>query len=100
LRYQRRTTGGQRSFHRYVTAAIVRPVMKPQISEKARLITDDSSVYTKVGWEFTEHGFVTHSAGEYVLRDMTTNTIESSFAILKRGLYGTSHSVSEKHLQR
>jgi hypothetical protein len=32
--------------------------------------------------------------------DVSTNTIESSFAILKRSLYGTFHSVSEKHLQR
>lgn len=31
---------------------------------------------------------------------MTTNTVESSFAILKRGLYGTFHHVSEHHLQR
>lgn len=31
---------------------------------------------------------------------MNTNTVELSFAILKRGLYGTFHSVSEKHLQR
>lgn len=32
--------------------------------------------------------------------DVTTNTVESSFAILKRGLYGTFHNVSEQHLQR
>jgi hypothetical protein len=32
--------------------------------------------------------------------DVTSNTVESSFAILKRGLTGTFHSVSEKHLQR
>lgn len=32
--------------------------------------------------------------------DITTNTVESSFAILKRGLYGTFHHVSEAHLQR
>jgi transposase-like protein len=38
---------------------------------------------------------VTHSAGEYANGDITTNTIESSFAILKRGLYGTFHHVSE-----
>lgn len=31
---------------------------------------------------------------------MTTNTVESSFAILKRGLYGTFHHVGEQHLQR
>jgi ISXO2-like transposase domain len=43
---------------------------------------------------------VNHSAGEYTRGDVTTNTAESSFAILKRGLYGTFHNVSEFHLQR
>lgn len=32
--------------------------------------------------------------------DVTTNTVESSFALLKRGLYGTFHHVGEQHLQR
>ena len=41
-----------------------------------------------------------HSAGEYSHGDVTTNTVESSFAVLKRGLYGTFHHVSEAHLQR
>jgi transposase-like protein len=84
--------GEKRSFHvANVTAVMVRPILKAQISEKARLMTDESRVYTKIGREFTEHGIVTHSAGEYVRGDVTTNSIESSFAILKRGLYGTFH---------
>jgi hypothetical protein len=41
-----------------------------------------------------------HGAKEYARGNVTTNTVESSFAILKRGLIGTFHSVSEKHLQR
>lgn len=93
--------GKKRSYHvANVTAATVTPILKAQVSEKARLMTDDSSVYTKVGREFAEHGVVNHSAGEYARGDVTTNTVESSFAILKRGLYGTFHHVSEKHLQR
>ena len=89
--------GEKRSFHvANVSAATVRPILKAQISEKARLMTDESSVYKKVGREFAEHGIVTHSAGEYARGGVSTNTIESSFAILKRGL----HHVSEKHLQR
>ena len=93
--------GKKRSFHvANVTAAIVRPILKAQIAEKARLMTDEAAVYTKVGREFAEHGVVNHAAGEYARGDVTTNTVESSFAILKRGLYGTFHSVSEKHLQR
>ncbi len=93
--------GKKRSFHvANVTAATVRPILKAQISEKARLMTDEAGVYMKVGKEFAEHGIVTHSDGEYARGDITTNTVESSFAILKRGLYGTFHHVSEKHLQR
>jgi hypothetical protein len=43
---------------------------------------------------------VSHGRKEYARGDVTSNTVESSFAILKRGLHGTFHSVSEKHLQR
>lgn len=83
-----------------VTAKTVAPILKAQVAAKARLMTDESSVYTKLGREFAEHGVVTHNAGEYARGDITTNTVESSFAILKRGLYGTFHHVSEQHLQR
>ncbi len=44
---------------------------------------------------------VNHSAGEYVSDDgLTTNGIESVWAVLKRGVYGTFHHVSPKHLGR
>jgi len=93
--------GEKRSFHvANVTAKNVAPILRGQVAQKARLMTDESKVYTKIGQEFAEHGIVTHSAGEYVRDDITTNTVESSFAILKRALYGTFHHVSEKHLQR
>ncbi len=62
-------------------------------------MTDEAKVYKKIGKEFAIHESVNHSAKEYARGDITTNTVESSFAILKRILYGTFHSVSEKHLQ-
>lgn len=43
---------------------------------------------------------MTHSAGEYTRGDVTTNTIESVFALVKRSIYGTFHNVSRKHLHR
>jgi len=44
---------------------------------------------------------VNHSKDEYVGRDgQHVNTAESFFSLLKRGVYGTFHSVSEQHLQR
>lgn len=93
--------GDKRSFHvANVTAKTVTPILREQVSKKARLMTDENKVYKKVGKEFASHESVNHSIGEYVRDDATTNTVESSFAIFKRGLYGTFHHVSEAHLQR
>src|SRR6266542_2581213 len=43
---------------------------------------------------------VTHSAGEYVRpgTDIHSNTIEGVFSLIRRGVIGTFHSVSRKHL--
>lgn len=93
--------GKKRSFHvTNVNSETVRPILNAQIDKKSRLMTDETSVYNKAGKEFSSHEKINHSASEYARGDVTTNTVESSFAILKRGLYGTFHSVSEKHLQR
>lgn len=93
--------GQKRSFHvANVNADTLHPILKAQVSAKSRLMTDEASVYTVVGREFKSHGVVNHSAKEYARGNIHTNTVESSFAILKRGLYGTFHNVSEKHLQR
>jgi hypothetical protein len=43
------------------------------------------------------HGFVRHSVGEYVQGAIHTNTIEV-WSIVKRGIMGTFHKVSRKHL--
>lgn len=46
------------------------------------------------------HAFVFHSKGIYANGDVTTNSIESFWAILKRGIIGIYHKVSRKHLQK
>lgn len=93
--------GEKRTFHvANVTAETARAVLKSQVNPAAHLMTDEATIYTKVGREFAEHSTVQHSAKEYARGRVSTNTIESSFAILKRGLHGTFHSVSEQHLQR
>ncbi len=43
---------------------------------------------------------VNHHAGQYVEGDVSTNGIESFWALLRRGYYGTYHWMSKKHLQR
>lgn len=93
--------GEKRSFHvPNVTAKTLRPILTGQIAKRARLMTDEAKVYKPIGSHFLSHETVNHQMKEYSRGDVTTNSAESSFAILKRGLVGTFHSVSEQHLQR
>lgn len=64
----------------------------------ARLYTDDHRSY--LGLKGYEHESLNHSAGEYVRNQAHTNGIESFWALLKRGYYGTFHHFSIKHADR
>jgi transposase-like protein len=94
--------GAVRSFHiMHVSAQSLRPIIVTQVSRASYLMTDDARVYDEMGREFGGHGSVNHSAEEYVRATFWhTNTVESYFAILKRGIMGTYHHVSEAHLYR
>jgi transposase-like protein len=91
------------SFHvANVTAKTVRPLIVTNASRASALMTDESPIYPRIGKEFASHGTVNHSANEYarLAGYMHTNTAENFFSILKRGITGVYHSVSEAHLHR
>jgi transposase-like protein len=95
--------GETRSFHvANVTAKTLRPIIVKHASRKSYMMTDEAAVYPAIGDEFAGHGTVNHSAEEYVKTGgfHHTNTVESHFALLKRGVYGTFHNISEAHLHR
>jgi transposase-like protein len=71
-----------------------------QVSRDAHLMTDEATRFWNIGKEFAQHSRVNHGKGEYARGNVTTNTVEGFFSILKRGLNGTYHYVSEAHLQR
>ena len=64
--------------------------------------TDDWTAYPKAMIEAGVHGrkhkTVNHSKKIYVDGDIYTNTVESAFSLLKRGIMGTWHKISAKHL--
>jgi transposase-like protein len=93
--------GKVRSFHvPEVTAATLRPILVDAIAKDSHFRTDESSVYWAVGEQFATHRTVTHSIGEYVRGDASTNTVEGYFSIFKRGIYGCYFHVSQQHLKR
>jgi len=83
-----------------VTAKTLRPIIKAQVDGKTFVMTDEGGTAKSLGKEFKKHGMVNHSIGEYVRGDIHTNTIEGYFSILKRGVVGTYHHVSQQHLKR
>lgn len=97
--------GRARSFHvPAVNAKTLRPIMTAQIKKDSYIMTDGAGQYCKtkkkLSDEFQAHSYVEHSIGEYVRGDVSTNSIESYFAILKRGLNGVYHHVGPQHLKR
>jgi transposase-like protein len=64
------------------------------------LMTDEANAYSGLEAGFFKHESVNHVAGEYARGPVYTNGIESVWALLKRGIYGTWHKVSIKHLDR
>jgi len=94
--------GDVRSFHiPSVNASNLKPILTEQMnSAETRLMTDgERPLRAAAAWVFS-HETVNHEAGEYVRGDVHTNTVEGYFSIMKRGIIGVYHHVSEHHLQR
>lgn len=83
-----------------VSASNLKRVLTENISPSANLMTDELPAYKKVGLMFNSHQSVNHRKEEYVRGDVTTNTVEGYFGLLKRGINGTFHHVSKEHLHR
>ena len=84
-----------------VDGAILKGAIRENVDRKAWIMTDELSVYRGIGTEFAGgHETLNHSAGEYARGDTYTNTAESFFALLKRGVIGSFHHVSKQHLNR
>jgi transposase-like protein len=98
-----RQRGGQlRLIHAAdVKAKTVREILGNNLSEDVEvIITDEATVYPFAlnNKQRTKHKTIQHKT-QYVSGLVHTNTAESAFSLLKRGIMGTWHNVSAKHLQ-
>jgi transposase-like protein len=81
-------------------SATVREIINANIGGHVEVImTDESQIYP---WALDKmqknlHKTINHSK-HYAHGDVHTNTVESAFSLLKRGIVGTWHKVSAKHL--
>ncbi len=78
-------------------------VISKHVSKDAQAImTDENPSYNFKMTQFrnVRHGRIRHRDKVYVKGDVHTNTVESAFSLFKRGITGSFHQVSIKHLQR
>ena len=94
--------GGEvRSFPINTTKAReIGPIVNKHIAKESDLMTDEATQYQPIGKRFASHGWVTHSAGQYVDGPVHSNTVEGYFSIFKRGMKGVYQHCSEQHLHR
>jgi len=84
-----------------VTGNTLKDAIRDVVHSSARIVTDEWAAYRGIGKEFDGgHETVNHGRKEYARGDVYTNTAESYFALLKRGLHGAFHWVSKRHLGR
>jgi transposase-like protein len=74
--------------------------IRKNVDVSAHIMTDEWQSYDGLENEFASHQTVDHGKKEYARGNVYVNTAESWIALLKRGIVGTFHHVSEKHLDR
>jgi len=94
--------GGEvRSFHvANVTSEKLWEVMGRNIHPETHVMTDEARAYQFVGQNFAQHSTVNHRSGEYARGEITTNTVEGYFGVMKRGINGVYQHISQHHLKR
>jgi transposase-like protein len=75
-------------------------VLVENVDPSAHLMTDERPAYKSIGLNFRRHDVVNHKRKEYVRGMVYTNSIEGFFSLIKRGVMGTYHHVSRKHLPK
>ena len=81
-----------------VSAEVLTKFVMDSVSDKVSLlVTDEWTGYRHVK-KIYPHQVIKHTAGEYVVGAIHTNTIEGFWSILKRGIVGSYHKVSKKYL--
>ena len=82
----------RRTLHDFIRRAVK--------DEAEAIYTDDLRSYIGIGDHDTRHETVNHSAEEWVIGDVHTNSIEGVWSLFKRSLVGTFHKMSVKHMDR
>ena len=99
----RQRNGDLRFFHaKDAKSGTIAQYIRENVSEDVDVIvTDEWAAYPDAMRRtnnVAKHKTIQHKGGVYAVGDVYTNTVESAFSLLKRGIMGTWHKISAKHL--
>jgi transposase-like protein len=98
----RKRNGDLRFFHAAdAKSGTLAQFIRENVSEDVDVIMTDDATANPVAIKkagVKNHKTIRHNSGVYVMGDVHTNTVESAFSLLKRGIMGTWHRISAKHL--
>ena len=83
-----------------ITGHNLKPIVRKNVEASSHIFTDGHPGYQGLDREYAAHSTVDHHSGEYVRGLASTNTVEGFFSLLKRGVIGTYHHISEQHLDQ
>lgn len=89
-----------RVIHKSVSAKNLKDVVREYVHEDSVVMTDEYSPYRHLDIYFADHQTVNHGKKEYARGSAHVNNAECFFSLLKRGITGSFHHVSRKHLGR
>jgi transposase-like protein len=86
---------------RDTTKQTLRSIIQEKVLPESTVFTDDYASYEGLGGlaENYTHRRINHSAKVWVMGNVHTNTIEGFWSLIKRGIGGVYHQVSQKYLQ-
>jgi transposase-like protein len=83
-----------------VRSATLGRVVQERVLPASIVYTDEAPQYSPIAKrQGYDHKRIHHKARVYVEGNVHTNTIEGFWSLVKRGISGTHHNVSAKHLQ-
>ena len=82
----------KKTLHKFVAETVM--------DEAEAIYTDELKSYIGIADDDTRHETVNHSAEEWVVGDVHTNSIEGVWSLFKRSIIGAFHKISAKHLDR
>lgn len=77
----------------------IKPVLKRTIEPESTVVTDGFGAYDGLESMFKDHQIINHAQDEFVRENFHVNSLEGFWSLLKRGIQGQYHTITQRHLQ-